>query len=381
MAVAQPTIATTQARVAPPPRRRKWLGPLLVNGSLAIICILWTIPTFGLLVSSFRSPAQINTSGWWTVFPHQEYIKTVDQIQLPPTTALDQPISVAGVTVTNEDLRKGYTLPDGRQIKWARSPRERIVKVSEQDWIANADLSLSNYQNILTGAQYTIVMPDGTVNREQGEDLSGAFISTLVVAIPSTVIPILIAAFAAYAFAWMRFKGRRIMFGMVVALLVVPLQIALVPILTDYTNLNINGTYLAVWLAHSGFGLALATYLLYNYISQLPRDLFESAFIDGATPFTVFTRLVLPLSVPALASFAIFQFLWVWNDYLVALIFLGGSGREVMTMRLANLIGERGEQWYLLTSGAFISMLVPLLVFFGLQRFFVRGLLAGSVKG
>lgn len=378
----QPTVATaSQTRVAPPPRRRKILGPLLINGSLALICILWTIPTLGLLISSFRPPAAINTTGWWTIFPHQEYLKVVDQIQLPPDTPLNQPIQVAGVTVTNEQMRAGYVLPDGRQIKWARSPRERLVKVSVPEWVANADLSLDNYRNVLTGQDYEIVMPDGTVNREQGEDLSEAFMSTLVVAVPSTVIPVLIAAFAAYAFAWMRFKGRRIMFGMVVALLVVPLQIALVPILSDYTNLNINGTYLAVWLAHTGFGLALATYLLYNYISQLPRDLFESAFIDGASPFTVFTRLVLPLSVPALASFAIFQFLWVWNDYLVSLIFLGGSGREVMTMRLANIIGERGEQWYLLTAGAFISMVLPLVVFFGLQRYFVRGLLAGSVKG
>jgi alpha-glucoside transport system permease protein len=172
------------------------------------------------------------------------------------------------------------------------------------------------------------------------------------------------------------------MFGMVVALLVVPLQVALIPILQAYTHLQINGTFLAIWLAHSGFGLPLATYLLFNYVSQLPRDIFESAFIDGASPFTVFTRLVLPLSVPALASFAIFQFLWVWNDYLVALIFLGSvPGKQVLTMRLADLVGSRGQDWYLLTAGAFISMLIPLIVFFALQRYFVRGLLAGSVKG
>lgn len=382
MAVAQPTIATSaQPRVAPP-RRRKWLGPLLVNGSLAIICILWTLPTLGLLISSFRLPGDLNNSGWWTVLPHQEYLKVVNQIQLDPSTPLNQPIQVAGVTVTSEQLRAGYSLPNGQQVRWAGAPRERRVEVREQDWTANTNLNLTNYENILTGKDYAVPQADGTVEHIKGEDLGGPFINTLAVAVPSTVIPILIAAFAAYAFAWMRFKGRRIMFGLVVALLVVPLQIALVPILTDYTNLNINGTYLAVWLAHTGFGLSLATYLLYNYVSQLPRDLFESAFIDGATPFTVFTRLVLPLSVPALASFAIFQFLWVWNDYLVALIFLGGGeGKEVMTMALANIVGERGEQWFLLTAGAFISMAVPLAVFFGLQRYFVRGLLAGSVKG
>jgi alpha-glucoside transport system permease protein len=204
----------------------------------------------------------------------------------------------------------------------------------------------------------------------------------VAVAIPSTVIPILIAAFAAYGFAWMSFPGRRLMFILVVGLLVVPLQIALVPILRDYNSLGLNGTFLAVWLAHTGFGLALATYLLFNYISTLPRETLESAFIDGASHFTVFTRLVLPLSVPALASFAIFQFLWVWNDYLVALTFLGVDPTyKVLTQRLADLTGTFGNAWHLLTAGAFVTMILPLVVFFALQRYFVRGLMAGSVKG
>ncbi len=170
---------------------------------------------------------------------------------------------------------------------------------------------------------------------------------------------------------------------MVVALLVVPLQIALVPILRDFVSLNVNGTYMAVWLAHTGFGLPLATYLLYNYISELPRDLLESAFIDGASHFTIFTKLILPLAVPALASFAIFQFLWVWNDYLVALIFIGATPTKCSPdhARLAEMVGSRGQDWHLLTAGAFITMLLPLGVFLSLQRFFVRGLLAGSVKG
>jgi alpha-glucoside transport system permease protein len=192
----------------------------------------------------------------------------------------------------------------------------------------------------------------------------------------------LIAAFAAYGFAWMRFPGRRIFFIMVVALLVVPLQVALVPILRDYVGLQLNGTFLAIWLAHTGFGLPLATYLLFNYISTLPRDLLESAFMDGASHFTIFTRLILPLSVPALAAFAIFQFLWVWNDYLVALIFIGAKpDTQVVTMRLAEIVGSRGNDWHLLTAGAFVTMILPLVVFFSLQRFFVHGLLAGSVKG
>jgi alpha-glucoside transport system permease protein len=162
----------------------------------------------------------------------------------------------------------------------------------------------------------------------------------------------------------------------------VPLQIALVPILRDYVSLNLNGTFLGVWLAHTGFGLALATYLLFGYISTLPREILESAFIDGASHFTIFVKLVLPLSIPALASFAIFQFLWVWNDYLVALIFIGAKPDvQVLTMRIAELVGSRGNDWHLLTSAAFISMALPLLVFFSLQRYFVRGLMAGSVKG
>jgi alpha-glucoside transport system permease protein len=215
-----------------------------------------------------------------------------------------------------------------------------------------------------------------------GDNMVGAFVNTLSVAVPSTVIPILIAAFAAYAFAWMKFPGRRELFIMVVALQVVPLQIALVPILRDYKALNLNGTFLGIWLAHTGFGLALATYLLYNYISSLPREILESAFIDGASHFTAFTQLVLPLSVPALASFAIFQFNWVWNDYLVALIFLGGNPEfELVTQRMAAIVGARGQDWHLLTAGAFVSMVLPLTVFFGLQRYFLRGLLAGSVKG
>lgn len=212
--------------------------------------------------------------------------------------------------------------------------------------------------------------------------MSQAFLNSFAVTIPSTIIPILIAAFAAYGFAWMKFPGRRFLFIMIVALLVVPLQIALVPILSDYKVLGLNGTFLAIWLAHTGFGLALATYLLFGYISTLPREMLESAFIDGASHFTVFIRLVLPLSVPALASFAIFQFLWVWNDYLVALVFLGvDPSFKVLTQRLADLTGTFGNAWHLLTAGAFVTMILPLVVFIALQRYFVRGLLAGSVKG
>ncbi|MCP4304992.1 MAG: carbohydrate ABC transporter permease [bacterium] len=209
-----------------------------------------------------------------------------------------------------------------------------------------------------------------------------AFVNSLIVTIPATVIPITLAAFAAYAFAWMKFPGRSFLFAMVVGLLVVPLQMTLVPLLQLYTDLELTGTFLGVWLAHTGFGLPLAVYLLYNYISQLPKDLFESAHIDGASHFTAFIRLVMPLSLPALASFAIFQFLWVWNDLLIALVFLGTDSEvAVVTAQLNELVGSRGEAWHILTAGAFVTMIVPVVVFLGLQRFFVRGLLAGSVKG
>jgi alpha-glucoside transport system permease protein len=211
--------------------------------------------------------------------------------------------------------------------------------------------------------------------------MGASFLNSLIVTIPSTVIPITIAAFAAYAFAWIPFPGRGLLFIIVVALLVVPLQMALIPILKIYSGASLYGTFVGIWLAHTAFGLPLAIFLLYNFISQLPRDLFESASIDGASHFQTFIRIVLPLSVPALGAFAIFQFLWVWNDLLVALVFLGPGGDvQVMPTALFNLIGSRGGSWHLLTAGAFLTMLVPLLVFLALQRAFVRGILAGSVK-
>jgi alpha-glucoside transport system permease protein len=218
------------------------------------------------------------------------------------------------------------------------------------------------------------------------QGIAQSFINTLTVAIPSTVIPILIAAFAAYALAWMRFGGRGLIIALVVGLLVVPLQMSLIPLLRMYNGIaNIFGGeakgYLGVWLAHTAFGLPLAIYLLRNYMAGLPREIMESARIDGASHFKIFTTMVLPLSFPALASFAIFQFLWIWNDLLVALVFLGAQDdKVVLTGRLVNLLGTQGDNWELLTAGAFVSIVVPLTVFFALQRYFVRGLLAGSVK-
>jgi alpha-glucoside transport system permease protein len=245
--------------------------------------------------------------------------------------------------------------------------------------LRNADLTFDNYRVVLTGRSGK----DGEVTRGAEKIMMvEAVINSLTVAIPSTIIPILIAAFAAYGFAWIKFPGRKLLFILVVASMVIPLQIALIPLLKDYMKIDLNGTFLGVWLAHTGFGLSLAIYLLYNYISAIPRDILESAFIDGASHFTIFFRLIFPLSIPALASFAIFQFIWVWNDLLVSLVFLGIEPRyEVLTMRLKNMVGTFGTDWHLLTSGAFISMLIPMVVFISLQKYFVRGLLAGSVKG
>jgi alpha-glucoside transport system permease protein len=224
--------------------------------------------------------------------------------------------------------------------------------------------TLSNYA--------TVISSDG---------MGTAFINSLIVTIPSVAIPITIAAFAAYAFAWVPFRGRGVLFTVVVALLVVPIQMTLIPVLQIYSAGNLYGSFLGIWLAHTGFGLPLAIFLLYNFISQLPRDLFESAAIDGATHLQTFMRLVLPLSIPAIGAMAIFQFLWVWNDLLVALVFLGpGADVRVMPTALYQLIGSRGGAWHLLTAGAFVTMVVPLLVFLLLQRAFVRGILAGSVK-
>lgn len=205
-----------------------------------------------------------------------------------------------------------------------------------------------------------------------------AFLNSFVVAVPSTVIPILAAAFAAYAFSWMRFPGRETLFILVLILLVVPVQVAFVPLLRMFVGMGIQGSFLSMWLAHATFGMPLAVYLLRNYISGLPREVIESAKVDGASHFQVFWRLILPLSVPALAAFSIFQFLWTWNDFMVAFVFLQ---EPVLTKELAQLVSNLGQDWHLLMSGAFIVMVVPLIVFFWLQRFFVRGMTAGSVKG
>jgi alpha-glucoside transport system permease protein len=212
--------------------------------------------------------------------------------------------------------------------------------------------------------------------------LGTAFLNSFVVSVPATVIPIVAASFAAYAFAWMRFPGREALFALLVALLVVPIYVAFIPILKLYGDLGLTGKFVAVWLAHTGFGMPLAVYLLRNYMGTLPRSIVESARLDGASHYQIFWKLIMPLCTPVLAAFAILQFLWVWNDFLIALIFLGSKEEnQVIQQAMVRLIGDRGQEWHLLTAGGFIAMFVPLVVFFSLQRYFVRGLTAGSVKG
>jgi len=385
-------------------KSQKRAQSFFINLVLIIICVAWMVPILGILITSFRHSEDIFKSGWWTVFPHRVEMQ-VARIKLNPDVDLDGNITIdattatvegrnvageaveysgspiEGVSATFEEYREGIKLDDGRSLVWSGNRRSRELRVFDRQWIGfSTNLTLKNYKDVITGKNITYKDAEGRTITRTGNNLGGAFLNSLAVAIPGTIIPILIAAFAAFGFAWLEFPGRNILFTIIVALLVVPLQIALVPILKDYVNMGLNGTFLGIWLAHSGFGLPLATYLLFNYISTIPRELLESAFIDGASNFTIFIRLIFPLSVPALASFAIFQFLWLWNDYLVALIFLGERNKTV-TIAVAQMVGEKGQDWHLMTSAAFVSMILPLAVFLALQRYFVRGMMAGSVKG
>ena len=385
-------------------KSQKRAQSFFINLVLIIICVAWMVPILGILITSFRHSEDIFKSGWWTVFPHRVEMQ-VARIKLNPDVDLDDIITIdattatiegrnaageaieysgspiEGVSATFEEYREGIKLDDGRSLVWSGNRRSRELRVFDRQWIGfSTNLTLKNYKDVITGKNITYKDAEGRTITRTGNNLGGAFLNSLAVAIPGTIIPILIAAFAAFGFAWLEFPGRNILFTIIVALLVVPLQIALVPILKDYVNMGLNGTFLGIWLAHSGFGLPLATYLLFNYISTIPRELLESAFIDGASNFTIFIRLIFPLSVPALASFAIFQFLWLWNDYLVALIFLGERNKTV-TIAVAQMVGEKGQDWHLMTSAAFVSMILPLAVFLALQRYFVRGMMAGSVKG
>ncbi len=249
-------------------------------------------------------------------------------------------------------------------------------------WRPLNDAETSGWWTVFTNpSELTNLTTQNYTDAIQGANMGNAFINSFAISLPATFIPILIAAFAAYAFTFMDFWGRDVLFLTIVSLLVVPNYVALVPMLKLYGQLGINGTFAAAWLAHIGFGMSLAIYILRNYMATLPKTVIESAKIDGASHFQTFYKLVLPMSVPALAAFAIFQFLWVWNDLLVALVFIGPGDNEPLTVGLTHLKGQLGQGWNLTTAGGFFTMIVPILVFLGLQRFFVRGLTAGAVKG
>jgi alpha-glucoside transport system permease protein len=342
------------------------------------LVVVWTIPTAGMLVSSFRPEDDVKTTGWWTALPDP----------FPDSTALVLLMALVffvAVVAIIYGLGRVYAQL-GRVGRILLVTTALVVVVGLLVATASGTFTLTNYRTVFSTAGGDSV------------DMWQHFFNSVAITVPATIIPISFAAFAAYAFAWMEFPGRDWLFIGVVALLAVPIQLSLVPLLQLFTGgahlavfgqeitffpfLDLAGTTTSVWLTHIGFGLPLAIFLLHNYISALPADVFEAARIDGADHPTIFWRLVVPLSVPALASFAIFQFLWVWNDYLVASTFIGtGSASAPMTVRLASLSGSRGQDWHLLTAAAFVSIALPLAVFFALQRYFVRGLLAGSVKG
>ncbi|MBK8757262.1 MAG: carbohydrate ABC transporter permease [Actinomycetales bacterium] len=252
--------------------------------------------------------------------------------------------------------------------------RTRDAQFSSGWWSAIANpLEFTQW----TMNNYAQVMGDN----QSGVNMGQAFLNSFIVTVPATIIPILIAAFAAYAFTFMEWKGRDLVFVIIVGLLVVPNQVALLPLLKLYNQLHISGTFPAVWLAHIGFGMPLAVYILRNYMSSLPRAVIESAKIDGASHFTTFWRLIMPMSTPALASFAIFQFLWVWNDLLISLIFLGRGENTIATVALQGMQGQTGQGRELIPSAGFVTIVIPILVFLSLQRYFIRGMTSGAVKG
>ncbi len=366
---------------------QKRISSIVVTLILTILCVLWATPTVGLFVSSFRVPLDVSNSGWWKILPHRDWVQVREYDVASDFSGYSKGdlIQIEGSQpATFSQWQDGVQIDNNTRIIWLGTLKVGRIEIQERAWATDFNLTLQNYQEVLFGQEVTYETSLGEDTKtvvQKDEPLINAFLNSLIVTIPATIIPILMATMAAYAFAWLRFKGRTLFFTIVVILLVVPLQIALVPLLRDFSALGINGTFLSVWIAHTGFGMPLAVYLLYNYISQLPRETLESAFIDGASHFTVFTRMILPLSVPVIFSFAIFQFLWVWNDYLVALTFLGGESTVVLTQRLVDLQGSRGLSLHLLPPAAFVSMILPLIIFLALQRFFVRGLLAGSVKG
>ena len=372
------------------------LGKLFSSILLLFLVLLWIIPTVGLFVSSLRDKDQLAITGWWTA------LSTTEMSEFRRTgTKDDQVRQGENYIITGNFLDEGGKIiqtfstsfrnlteyNSGETAKFKDGSIFTLHADGEYQWVSNTPFKHKRGKRVF----YIVKVPptfslDNYREVLKAEGVGQSFINTLKVTIPATVIPIMIASFAAYAFAWMKFPGRKFLFVTVVGLLVVPLQMSLIPLLSIYNEIGnyfgVSGkSYPGIWCAHTGFGLPLAIYLLRNYMGSLPGEIIESARMDGATHMQIFSRIVLPLSVPALASFCIFQFLWVWNDLLVALVFLGKKDDQiVLTSKLRELLGSRGDNWEILTSSAFISIIIPLFVFFALQRYFVRGLVTGSVK-
>lgn len=387
----------------------QFLRKIPTNLIVILTMIVWIVPTFGLLVTSLRPVQDINASGWWTILAPPSGQKAY-------TTNCASCHGADGKTLPNADLSDPAVIePYSRSIRLMAMLRQEVngqphmgaIPVPEAQDAADiavhmrrlagletqTRITLNNYIDALVGYRGTRTYVEDCAEGAQSVDLNcnisdlgnprgmgRAFLNSLIVTIPATILPILFAAFAGYAFAWMHFKGRFLLFAILVGLQVVPLQMTLVPISRIYAQLGLNGTFLGIWLFHTGFGMPYAIYLMRNFLGSLPNELFESAYLDGATHWTIFSKLVIPLAMPAIASLGIFQFLWVWNDLLVALVFLGGT-TPVMTYQISNMVTSLGAGWHLLTAAAFLSMLLPMIVFIGLQRYFVRGMLAGAVKG
>lgn len=388
-------------------RINKLLNRVPTHVIVILTMIIWIVPTLGLLVTSLRPPEAVRNTGWWTVFtsqnasgPYVQYCaechgadgKAIPQADLTnPELIAKFPRSLQLLAMLRKDINGQPHMGD-HPLPSAQEAAE-IAAYLKQGEQTRSQFTANNYIDALVGYRgentYRADCAAGTQPPDLRCNLSDilnprgmgrAFINSLLVTLPATFLPILFAAFAGYAFAWLDFKGRFLLFALLVGLQVVPLQMTLVPISRFYAQAGLNGTFLGVWLFHTGFGMPYAIYLMRNFLGTLPRDLFESAYLDGASHWTAFRQLVIPLAMPAIASLGIFQFLWVWNDLLVALVFLGGT-TPVMTYQISNMVTSLGSGWQVLTAAAFLSMLLPMIVFFSLQRYFVRGMLAGAVKG
>lgn len=392
---------------------------LPVHLAIITMCVLWIIPTVGLFVTSFRSSEAVRTTGWWTVFLPQpaqvglpEYTKycaschgmdgkTISNANLSDPNLVNQFTRAANLFVMLRQPVNGGphlinpTLPsDNKEALSTLAAIQTYMAGISGQATSSGGFTWNNYidalvgykgtQDYTTDCQQNVASTQAKFNCNVGdllnpEGMGAAFINTIIVTVPATLLVIILAALSAYAFAWLDFPGRQWLFALLVGLQVVPLQMALVPIAQLYTKIHLQGTFLGIWLFHTGFGLPYAIYLIRNFIGGLPRDVFESAYLDGASHWTAFRRLALPLAMPAIGALGIFQFIWVWNDFLIAKIFL--NTHPVLTVQITNLIDPRGGNWNILTGAAFLSFIIPMIVFFAFQRSFVRGLLAGSVKG